>query len=43
MSNKEQLNAAIDRFERSWELLKDTFAGIAELISDFFRKLFRVS
>lgn len=43
MSNKEQLKAAIDRFKLSWEFLKDTFAEIAELMSSFFRKLFRVS
>ena len=43
MSNKEQLKAAIDRFKLSWEFLKDTFAEIAELMTGFFKKLFRVS
>ena len=43
MTNKEQLKIAIDRLKLSWEFLKDTFAEIAELMSSFFRKLFKFS
>lgn len=43
MSNKEQLKAAIDRFKLSWEVLKDTFAEIADLFTGFFNKLFKIT
>lgn len=43
MSNKEKLKLATKRLALSWEFLKDTFAEIAELMSSFFRKLFKLS
>ena len=39
----EQLQTALKELECSWEILKDTFAEIADLFSRLFNKVFKIT